>query len=226
MHYAAGRLCQDNKLLGNIPGFLQMFRPDPQLAAIKSEKGRLLKSAVQFPKGTLFDYVESNFKNGVDHLILEDLGYEISDYIAVRKLQKIQLIHCKAADKKLSASAFQEVVGQALKNLSFFSQLELIPEKSKTWKKTYSFTKIKRIRTTDKKNVEKDVRDTLLATNGDKEVILVVNFLSLALLRTELNHLKAGKPAKKATVPLLWLLSSLRGDCLERNVKLYIYCKP
>jgi hypothetical protein len=226
LHYASGRLCRDNKLLGNIPGFLQMFKPDPRLAAIKSEKGKLRKNAVRFPKDTLFEYVESNFGAGADHLILEDLGYEISDYIAVKKLLKTQAIHCKAAAKKLSASAFQEVVGQALKNLNFFSAAELLPEKAKAWKKNYSSSKIPRIRTADKKNVEKDVRSTLLATNADKEVILVVNFLSLTLLTTELNHLKAGKPAKKATVPLLWLLSSLKSSCLERNVKVYIYCKP
>ena len=226
MHYAAGSLCRDNKLLGNIPGFLQMFVPDPALARITSEKGKPGKNAIKFPANTIFDYIESRFKAGVDHLILEDLGYEISDYIGIKKLLSVQLFHGKAADKTLSASAFQEVVGQALKNLNFFTQLDVIPAKAKTWNKLYSSTKINRIRTADKKNVEKDVMATLQATNVDKEVFLVVNFLSFAALRTELNKLKAEKPTKKATLPLLWLLSSLRTSCLERNVKVHIYCRP
>ena len=68
--------------------------------------------------------------------------------------------------------------------------------------------------------------DTLVATNVDREVFLIVNFLSFSELEKELNKLKAGQPAKKATLPLLWLLSTLRSSCLERNVKVHIYCKP
>jgi len=226
LHYAAGQLCRDNKLLGNIAGFLQMFIPDADLKAVTSEKGKPRTNAVKFPKKTLFDFVESKFTAGVDTLVVEDLGYEFADYIATKRLQKVQLFHCKAGKSHLSASAFQEVVGQAVKNLSFFSQSEAVSEKAKLWAKKYPSTKIARIRKGDKRHIAKEVRDALQATNVDREVYLMVNFLSLSALRAELNHLKAGRPAKKATLPLLWLLSGLRSSCLERGVKVYIYCKP
>lgn len=226
IHYAAGQLCQDNKLLGNINGFLQIFVADPLLASIVSEKGIVNVKSKRFRSNTLFQYVESKFKPNVDHLILDDLGYEVGDYIGVKNMKKVQLFHCKAADRMLSASAFQEVVGQALKNLNFFSQIDAIGAKAKLWRKNYPSTSISRVRTADKVHFEKDMKAALSAPNCDKEIYLIVNFLSLSLLRAQLNNVRAGRAAQKAAVPLLWLLSSLKNSCMERGIKIYIYCKP
>jgi hypothetical protein len=225
INYANGELCQDSKLLGNIEGFLQMFIARTEMDLITSEKGTVTGGATKFPAGSTFAFVETDFGPKLDHLILDDLEYENADYIGVKHRTKLQLIHCKASKKKFSASAFQEIVGQALKNLHFFIHPELVDTKEAFWNKSYTKSKIPRIRS-KKKKVISDLKETMLATNCDKEVYLVVNFISRKLLAENLNKVKTGVKAPKATLPLLWLLSALRNTCLERNVKVYIICKP
>ncbi len=227
IHYTEGKLWRNNNLLGNINGFLELFIADSALATITSEKGKPTAAAVKFPPKTLFDFVETRFKPQVDHLALDDLGYEVSDHVGIVTGKKVQLIHCKAKQKgELSASAFQEIVGQAQKNLNFFTQFDAITAKVASWKRAYAGTKITRMRKGDKTKIGRNLAETFAATNADREVYLVVNFLSLSLLKQELGKLKAGKKARRSVLPLLWLLSGLKTLCVEMHVKLYIYCKP
>lgn len=227
IHYAEGKLWRNNNLLGNINGFLELFIADKALATITSEKGRPTTAAVKFPANTLFDFVESRFKSQVDYLVLDDLGYEVGDHVGIATGKKVQVIHSKAKQKgQLSASAFQEIVGQAQKNLNFFTQFDAINAKVASWKKTYASTKITRMRKGDKKKIGRDLTETLASTNADREVYLVVNFLSLSILQQELAKLKSGGKARRSVVPVLWLLSGLKTLCQEMHVKLYIYCKP
>jgi hypothetical protein len=184
------------------------------------------KSTKKFQQKTLFNFVEQTFKPNLDHLILDDLGYETADSIGIKKMLKALLLHCKWDDKILSASAFQIIVGQALKNLNFFAQIDAVDAKTVLWRQHYSVTTMPRIRLGGKVGLANEIKKTLAATNVDREVILVVNFLSYKLLKEQLMYLKAGKPALRSTTPLLWLLNSLRNACTERGVKIYIYCKP
>lgn len=58
----------------------------------------------------------------MDILICDDLQKEVADFIAASRSEKrVVLIHAKASDGELSASAFQDVCGQAVKNLEILN---------------------------------------------------------------------------------------------------------
>lgn len=58
--------------------------------------------------------------SNADYIVCTDLQTEIADFITISESTKtICFIHCKAGDSKLSASAFQEVCGQVVKNLDY-----------------------------------------------------------------------------------------------------------
>ncbi|UYQ95955.1 hypothetical protein MKQ68_12675 [Chitinophaga horti] len=223
--YASGSLYKDNKLLGNIDSFLDMFVAVPGLEMVDSEKGAIVQTDTMFPDGSLFNLLESILLPAVDHLVLDDLGYEAADYLTVTSRKKLQLIHGKVSKRIFSASAFQEVIGQALKNLSFFTNQEGVTTKIPLWNSDYSNTSITRIRSGNAGDIEGDILATLNNPNCDHEVILAVNFISKDRITHELTELKAGRKAATATLPILWLLSTLRNSCVERNVKVFIWCR-
>lgn len=225
IRYSGGQLCQDSKLLGNIENFLQIFIPDKNIESITSEKGKFNSKSTSFEKNSLFHYTEQNYSAGIDDLILDDLGYESSDYIGTKKGNKIQLFHCKFSKNFFSASAFQEVIGQALKNLSFFYQTSGIDKKASMWGDKYGKTKIDRVRKGDKNEYLNNLKATVVAANYDREVYLIINFISLKTLTDELNKLKNNKAPKRQTNQILWLISSLKNSCHERGIKIFITCK-
>lgn len=56
----------------------------------------------------------------IDCLVCDDFGNEIADFIALDEAnKKIILAHCKYGTEKISASAFQEICGQAVKNIGY-----------------------------------------------------------------------------------------------------------
>ncbi|MGG0412075.1 DEAD/DEAH box helicase [Peribacillus simplex] len=108
---------------------------------IKSEKGDLSTVSDEWSDDSLFYLVSSLGKdidesNGesylkknlekMDYLICTDLQKEIADFIGVNVSEKqIYFIHCKAKDAKYSASVFQDVCGQVMKNLDYAHPLSL-----------------------------------------------------------------------------------------------------
>lgn len=55
-----------------------------------------------------------------EYVVCTDLQTEIADFITISETTStICFIHCKAGDSKLSASVFQEVCGQVVKNLDY-----------------------------------------------------------------------------------------------------------
>lgn len=227
IHYTGGQLCSDSKLLGDINSFLQLFIADDSLEGVNSEKGKGKRKASDkdFVKDSIFKFVENRYSAEMDYLILDDLGDENADYIAIKTKQKVRLIHCKAGKEKFSATAFQDVVGQAMKNLNFFVKKVEFEKKLQGWRKKYAKTKISRIRKGESKTIVKDLLSTF-SGNFDREVYLVVNFLSVKTITEELRKMADGEQAKRATAHLLWLLSSLKNSCQERGAKIYIICKP
>jgi hypothetical protein len=225
IRYTDGQLCLDSKLLGKISSFLQIFKTNKELASIKSEKGSTKSSSTKFDDSSLFGFTEKIYANKVNHFILDDMGFESADYIGVDTNKKIQLFHCKSSIKGLSASAFQDVVGQALKNLSFFFHTTEVDKKSALWLRNYKKTKIPRLRHGNKKTFISELKTTLAAANFDREVYLVVNYISYKQLKEELEKLRDKKKANRQTNQILWLLSSLQVSCAEKNVKVFIVCK-
>jgi len=85
-----------------------------------SEKGRFARAQTEFEEGSAFRVVVDHIAHDVDVLLCDDLGDEWADFIAVNTESNpptISFYHAKHGEVSLSASAFHDSVGQAIKNL-------------------------------------------------------------------------------------------------------------
>lgn len=237
LRYANRQLFSDSKLMGNIDVFLELFEEDDALKCTTSEKGAHSSyhdDMVDFPKNSLFNYIENKYNDSNKILVCDDLGTEWADYILIEE-DSVAIFAAKHKKLSFSASDFQEVVGQVQKNIGVFYPLDTQwAQKEKKWKATYNLnkaaTKIKRVRTKGKtandavtkwQKAEKNL-------NFKRDVYLVVDFISKAVLSKHLKQLQAGInfPEKKEAIPLLWLISSLYATCQELHTGLHIICQP
>jgi hypothetical protein len=226
IRYHQKKLFKDSKLLGNIKFFLDHFEEKKDLFGITSEKGTLSPASTSFSVTSLFDYTEKKLSNDCDYLMCDDLGDEWADYIGFKTKEMIRFYHAKSSTKTFSASAFHDIVSQALKNIGNFDFNTSLTQKSSKISKNYSTTSIPRLRKGDTgPNFIKKIKATFSQPNIKKEIFLVINFLSKNQLATELTNLKTGKKCKNQTVQLLWILSSLIGTCQEKGISLRIISK-
>lgn len=238
LKYTNRKLFKDNSLTGNIDLFLDLFEEDCKLESTKGEKdyvGRKLKVAdTQFPPKTLFAYIEKEYKQADSIIVCDDLGTEWADHIRVSE-NSVALFAAKHKGLCFSASAFQEVVGQAQKNLgTFFPLSTMWKRKEKKWSELYQLggvdTQITRVRTPGK--TAKEAIDYWKKAerkgNYQRDLYLVIDFISKQVLEDNLLKLKQGRnfAQKKETVPMLWLISSLWSSCQELNIRLHITCRP
>jgi hypothetical protein len=230
--YANRKLFRDSRLLGSIDQFLTIFTPDPLVALIKTEKGKVTQNSIQFLKNTSFRYAEDKFSDG-EYLLLDDLGDEWADHIRI-KGSEIAFILSKADKKKFSATAFTEVIGQAQKNIGNLSAMDSqIKAKLENWRTFYKkdkvITKIKRLRIGNTIDEFASRFIELKTTpNSKKAVYLNINFISKQLLEKNLKKLKNNETfgQRKQTIQILWQISSLIASGREHNVDVYIICKP
>jgi hypothetical protein len=130
------------------------------LSDVTSEKGEAQATPSRggarenWDKGSIFEYIAREDSSGLlasenfkpDILICDDLGTELADFIAAQSNPpRVCMIHAKA-DKKgssLSASAFHEVCGQAVKNLGLLNpQWGQRPKKLEIWDRPWIHKKI------------------------------------------------------------------------------------
>lgn len=201
------------------------LRAEISLANAKSEKGKPRKSDSQFPVNSIFGLVENSIYTVRDWLCCTDLGDEWADYICIRN-QQLFFIHCKGGKQTTGASSFQEVIGQALKNLgricstpAEFSAKLKATQKTKFW----SGTKIERLRDQGRTwaNFQSSVTNLLSNPEATREVHLVVTLLSK-------NAFDAAAAAAVPTphfIQLIWLLASFVNSCREMGAKPTVLCK-
>ncbi len=226
IRYAQKTLFRDSKLIKNLPHFLKAFETDTVFNNINSEKGNCIASSISFDVGCLFESIESKFAGDCDYLFCDDLGDEWADYIGFRRDSFIRFYHAKYSVKAFSASAFHDLVSQALKNIGNFNFDQNLNTKSKKVSDLYSGTKIARLRKgKNAASCVKDLRNTYNNPKTIKEILLVINFISKKELDGQLALLAGGK-AKNQTVQILWLLSSLFGICLDKGIRVRILTKP
>lgn len=238
LKYTNRKLFKDNKLTGNIDMFLDLFEEDKKLENTKGEKdyerNRLKAADTHFPQKSLFAYIEKKYKQADSIIVCDDLGTEWADHIRV-SADSVALIAAKHKGRCFSASAFQEVVGQAQKNLgTFFPLSTMWKRKEKKWSEFYQLsgvdTHITRVRTPGKTaNEAIDYwKKAERKGNYQRDLYLVIDFLSKLELEDSLLKLKQGRDfaEKKEAVPMLWLISSLWASCQELNIKLHITCRP
>ena len=245
--YNNHKLFKDNQLLGNIKAFLNVFVGREELSNIYSEKGDIANNPDAFEEQSVFRFTEDvlctqdNYSFG----ILDDLGNEWADHIGIGN-NKIAFFVEKCKNSKnstkarpisphFSASAFQDVVAQAEKNLGNLTVADhLLDEKHDLWLQNYNndniVTNIPRLRfgTSVEEAINK-WKEVKRAPNHQKEMNLVVNFISKAELREKLEHLQNGDNAisyKNEVMQILWIVSSLVNCAREVGANVHIYCKP
>lgn len=230
--YSNRKLFKDNRLLGNIDSFLSVLKPYPELEVIESEKGLFTANSKEFSDKSIFKFVEDEFSPQSKYFICDDLGKEWADHIGLYD-DSISFFHSKYKDSKFSASAFQDIIGQAQKNLGNLSPSEnQWPMKQKLWSEKYRIenktTDISRIRKGD--SVEKSIeyfQSLQSFPNLSKKVYLVINFISKKDLKDRLEKLKNGTAFKEKNevIQILWFISSLISSCYEVGTDVYILCK-
>lgn len=168
-----------------------------------------------------------------DYFICDDLYKEWADHIGLNE-KFISFYHSKYKNSSFSASDFQDIVGQALKNLGNLSpsddQWDI---KEGFWNNLYKNnsieTQINRIRTGQNSN---DVISYFKKIKGypniKKQVHIVINFISKSALEDKLIRLKNGEQFRERNeiIQILWFISSLISSCFEANTEVYIHCKP
>lgn len=231
--YTNRKLFRDNRLLGNIDYFLNEFLPFEELASVNSEKGSFTATSTNFSDNSSFNFVESTFSEKYNFFVCDDLNKEWADHIGVSH-DTVAFYHSKYKDVGYSASAFQDIIGQGLKNISNLSPRDYqLDSKRNIWSSIYNphggTSNISRLRkgsnTDDLLNTYKT---TIKNPNFNREIYLVVNFISKEGLRERLENLRdaVAFPERNEVIQILWFLSSFFSVCAEQGVKGYICCKP
>lgn len=232
--YSNRKLFRDSRLLGSIPNFLKIFKTDSRLDNVTSEKGNFALNSTSFEQTSIFGFVEDHFQNNFDYFVCDDLGREWADHIGVSD-NKITFIHSKFKNSNASASAFQDIVGQAQKNLGNLTPQDFhLEAKRNLWDSNYNSAKgtnttIRRIRKgNNSTEIINQFKQTINNPYLRKEIILTINFISKSDLETYLENLMTGiKFAERnETIQILWFISSLISSCQELNTEVTIYCRP
>jgi len=232
--YSNRKLFRDSKLLGSISQFMKIFKPFAGLNTITSEKGTFTATSTQFTTGSQFRFVEDTVVPNHEFLICDDLGREWADHIGIDS-ERVVFYHSKHKTSRSSASAFQDIVGQALKNLGNLSpQSYRIDEKTIFWKSDYvskenGATQISRLRHgTSVDDAVATFKNAINSPYFKKEIVLVVSFISKAQLEGWLEDLQNGVAfgERNEVIQILWFISSLISNCIEANAEVSIYCKP
>lgn len=231
--YCHRKLFKDSRLLGNTEAFLSVFKTNSRLDNIKSEKGEVESYSTEFSKDSIFGFVENEFLSNSEFFICDDLGKEWADHIGLYE-NNISFFHSKYNDSKFSASDFQDIVGQAQKNLGNLSPSDNQWQMKKDfWKNEYVInhktTKINRIRKGNSvDNAIEYFKNLRSLPNLTKKVYLVINFISKAELTDRLEKLKNNEKFKERNevIQILWFVSSLISSCNEVSAETYIICRP
>lgn len=224
-------LFRDTRLIDSAPHFLDVLKPKLSRSFLyEKHDGNTAANKADWHSDSMFKFVEDNFMSEYSYFICDDCGKEWADHIGIKE-DRITFFVEKHKDSQYSASDFQDVVGQALKNIA-----NLIPsdgqlnEKRDFWNDTYNTSLMRRFR-----SARGDVDDAIaewkkcnLRPSCKREMCLVVDFLSYGSFKQQLDNLLAGNPVLFETElrQRLWLLSSFVNNCLEYGVTPLIYCRP
>ncbi len=137
--YFMGACFEDESGISEISSILDIFHPVSEILGVGSEKGGFCSNSINFSNDSMFRVIEKLHSND-DYIFCDDLGDEWADHITLnRDDSSICFIHSKHGDVSRSASKFQDVVGQGIKNLGnmFFTKNMLMEKNGKTFSKFY-----------------------------------------------------------------------------------------
>lgn len=236
--YSQGQLFKDTRLISSAPHLLNSVHVIDELDNTFCEKTHNANfiNMEGWDEDSIFHAVESqpNLGGQFKHLICDDCKDEWADHIGISE-SGVSFFVSKHKDSLYSASAFQDIVAQALKNLGNMTPSdEQLTNKADEWKTTHtSESKIQRYRTsTDNINQRVDAAITIWKNgrhmpNFKRRMCLVTDFLSYDVLSDMLKGFANGCKVRyeKSSFQIVWLLSTFVSSCLEMGVEPYIYCR-
>lgn len=178
----------------------------------------------------------------IDYLVCDDLGNEIADFIGIdEQHKKLIVAHCKHKDSVKSASAFQDLCGQAIKNIGYLIKnnvdLMQIQNHIDLWNgewnmcKKYGKNKNAITVTIKTKRIIKGglngkdfwskYKSILKLPESITEVWLIMDGLSKGELKKQLK----GDKTEKQISQLMWILYSTQEVIAEVGAVLKIFCK-
>lgn len=227
MYYGA-QLHEDSNMKDNLTSILSVFEPIENMEGVKTEKGDLKAGIVRFDEDSVFRVIEDYYINkGASFLICDDMGNECADHIAICG-DTLSFIHSKADGiTTLSASKFQVVIGQAIKNIGNLRNLN-VHNKVNTWcNKKYGHTEMQVCRVGDINLFESEYNRISKSPNGIKEVCLAIDFVSKNEIETAFDNIRQNIPFKQknSVSQMIWLLSAFISACKDADMHCRIYCK-
>ena len=222
---------EDKRLVDNIPSILNVFDDTYNFSSIGSEKEKPHKPHfTRFPITSLFRKVEDQFSVNDNIVICDDMNDEWADHIVIDSAaSSISFIHSKFVKKDTyGASAFHDVVAQALKNIGRTqAEKQLFKVKyDNEWHKTYENTNISSvIGSNNWQDIEVALDTVNQNPNAIKRIVLATPFLSKKKLAEELNKLSLGQKCKPHYVQLIWLINTFISSCKDFGVQAHILCK-
>lgn len=225
---------EDRNLVNSLPSILNVFDDSIDLGKIFSEKQKPhLPNITKFPENSLFRSIESIYCKDHEIIICDDMNDEWADHIAIdytSPTPSISFIHSKFTKKdSQGASAFHEVVAQALKNIGRTqANTESYRIKYETkWINNYENTQIKRVtRAEDWQELENALKIVENNPNSLKKIVLATPFIKKSELIDAFIEIEQGIQCKPHTTQLIWLINTFISCCKEYGVQAKILCKP
>lgn len=229
------RLYKNGQMVKDIEAIKATLVPIQDLSTSSSEKGvNYTINDIEFHPNSVFRIVEDEFAESTC-LVCDDLGNEWADHIAISG-DTISFIHSKSNNKagitSLSASLFQDAIGQALKNIGYLNPTDdfLSAKQRNIINSTYNVdrqqTSIQRVRRGTAQLFVDEIKRLRMSPNFTREVCLAVDFLSREELIDAFDRLAAGQTfrQKNYTVQLIWLLNAFISTCKDADLHCKIYC--
>lgn len=232
--YIDGDLYRDEALAGGGEALLSRLQVEPGLANVTSEKGTFAEHQTVFANRSVFHVVVNDIAKD-DVLICDDLGDEWADFIGVSTSTNpvmISFYHAKHGPRSLSASAFHESVGQAIKNLGRMTMpVDDLSRKLVSWDKHYRNdgvqTQIHRmLKGGGVDDVTSKINDVRTAPDVLPRVFIVTSSLSRSEVDDVFKNVEQGISPSPHFVQLYWLLMSYFSACSEVGVRGYVVCQP
>lgn len=224
---------REDGILGQARALLGCLRPVPALSTCQSEKGEdaLTPQSTAFPASSVFRVIETVSQEAM--LICDDLGDEWADYVGLDEgTHTITLYHGKHRDLTAGASAFQEVVAQALKNLGRIGVVrgDLEPKRD-GWAATYRLNNVTTsIPRTRRGGTADDVVAAYERVAADPlrraRVAIVTSFLSKAELEQTIALLENQREVRRQDPQRVWLLTTFVAQCRDNGAEPLIFCAP
>lgn len=233
--YIDGALFRDEALASGGAALLAHLQVDQSLEQTTSEKGTFAPGQIAFTPDSVFRSVVDTIANGDDVLLCDDLGDEWADFIGIStgtSPTMISFYHAKHGNPSLSASAFHDSVGQAIKNLGRMSlPTDMLPGKLAGWNDRYRNGGVQTdIARMIRGGTPQEIAGKLGAVRSAPDVLQRVFIVTSSLSRAQVQDVLAagaqGTTPSPHFVQLYWLLMSYFSACVEMGVRGYVVCRP